>query len=346
MGPAARRLLSLAVSAICLCMSVAPAADRTTPEKKTYRIGIITYAGNPPPAAADRDAGRPAAARGFPIQRELARLGYVEGDNVEYLIRAGARDKELTQRYADEIVAWKPDLIISLMTNAHIAVKKATERNQIPVVFWSMDPLGAGVIQSYSRPGTNFTGFSYEPYVQFLLLRFLKSVKPDLKTIGMLYNPTYAPAPGALRDLQRAADMMHVALKVYPTMTRDEFEKSIAAMAADGCEGFVIGPHELFNTNGETIGKLALKYRLPALGVQVSVTRGGGLATYGPPMSAGWVAMAPVIDRILKGEAKPADIPVNRSLKSPLTINVAAAKELGLEIPPWLLDEADEIYGR
>ncbi len=309
--------------------SVALAQEKpTSPEPgRIYRIGLISYAG---------------PGGGGPIKRELSKLGYREGENVIYEERAGNRNLAVMDREAQELVAWKPDLIISLMTNAHVAVKRATANNHIPVVLWSADPLQTGVINSFRGPGTNFTGFTYEPYTQVLEVRFLKLAVPGIRCIGHLYNHTYAPAPSTRRDLVAAGELMDVPVRVYEVLEKSGLEPAIAHMKADGCDGFVVGPHELFNGNGALIGQLALKYGLAAVGIQTSVTKGGGLATFSPPFSRGWAAMAPVIDRLLKG-ADPATIPIERGLKSPLTVNLKAARELGLTLPQELIDEADEL---
>lgn len=313
----------LALSGIADAQSAA-----TGPEPgHMYRIGIITYAG---------------PGGGIAIKRALAELGYREGANVIYEERAGNRDLAAMDRHAQELVAWKPDLIVSLMTNAHVAVQKATAHNPIPVVLWSADPLQTGVIKSFRKPGTNFTGFSYEPHTQALEVRFLKLAVPRIKCIGHLYNHTYAPAPSTMRDLKAAGALMNVPVKVYEVLEKDKLEPALAKMKADGCAGFIVGPHELFNGNGAMIGQLALKYKLAAVSIQTSITQGGGLAAFSPPFERGWPAMAPVIDKLLKG-ANPANIPIERGFKSPLTINMKAARALGLTLPAQLIDEADTL---
>lgn len=299
-------------------------ATATTP---VHRIGIITYAG---PGGGER------------IKQELARIGYREGENVVYREWAGNRDLGAMDGHARELVAWRPDLIVSLMTNAHVAVQRATARNPIPVIFWSADPLGTGVIRSYRKPGTNFTGFSYEPHVQLLQVRFLKQAVPGIRCIGHLYNHTYAPAPGTLRELQAAGALMNLPVKVYEVLESEGLEPAIRRIREDGCGGFVVGPHELFNANGARIGRAALDNGLAAVSIQISVARGGGLATFAPPFERGWAAMALVADRLLKGEA-PGEIPIERGFKSPMTINLQAASALGLTLPDALIDEADEV---
>lgn len=327
------RILSglLAVLATLLAPQQAVAEEGAAPAARAdglpFRIGIITYAG--------------LGLEGI-VKRELERLGYREGVNVVYEARAGQRDLAATERHARELAAWKPDLIVSLMTNAHVAVQEATRETRTPVVFWSADPYGTGIIRSYRRPGTNFTGFSYEAHAQELQLRLLKLAIPGIKCVGHLYNRTYAPAAGTVHNLVRAGRLLEVAVTLHEVLYDDEIEPQIAAIAAEGCGGFVVGPHEMLNRNGERIGQLALKYRLAAVSIQTSVTDGGGLAAFAPPFERGWTAMAGVIDRILKG-ADPAEIPVERGFKSPLTLNLKAARALGLSLPPELIDEADHV---
>lgn len=294
---------------------------------RIYRIGVITYAN---------------LGMETPLKSELARLGYVEGETVVYEGRAGNRDMAAMDQAAAELVDWKPDVIVSLMTNAHIAVRKATLGNPIPVVLWSTDPLQTGVIHSFRKPGGNFTGFSYAADTQLLQMRFLKLAVPGLKCVGHLYNHYYAPAPSTLRELEAAGALIGVPIRVYEVLEKEGLEPALAQMKSDGCGAFVVGPHELFNSNGALIGQLALQYGLGAIGIQISITRGGGLATYAPPFDRGWPAMAPVVDRLLHG-ANPADIPIERGFKSPLTINLRAAQALGLTLPAQLIDEADAV---
>ncbi|MEI9852731.1 MAG: ABC transporter substrate-binding protein [Sphingomonas sp.] len=320
-------LMLFAAPALAPMLAPMPAFAQGPEPGRVYRIGIITYAG-------------PGMEK--TIKGELARIGYREGENVIYESRAANRDGSLMDRYAEELVAWKPDVVLSMMTNAHVAMQRATAHNPIPVVLWSADPLETGVIKSFRRPGTNFTGFSYEPHTQAIEIRFLKLAVPGIKCIGHLYNHTYAPAPSTKRDLVAAGALMDVPVKVYEVLEKDKLEPAIAQMKKDGCGGFVVGPHEFFNGNGALIGGLALKYGLAAVSIQTSITNGGGLATYGPPFERGWPAMAPVIDRLLHG-ANPADIPIERGFKSPLTINLKAARALGLKLPDQLIDEADEV---
>jgi putative ABC transport system substrate-binding protein len=313
--------------AALLAIAAAPAAAQPPPRATPYRIATITYA-------------YPGLEK--PVKAALARLGYREGDNVVYRDWSGDRDAARMPALARAMVAWKPDLILSLMTGAHVAVREATRDDPVPVVLWSADPLETGVIESHRRPGTNFTGFSYTPWQPVLHLRLLKLAIPELRCVGHLWNRDYAPAPAALRDLRVAAGLMGLRLIEGEARSKAEIAPRIAAFRRAGCGAFTVGPHELLNGNGATIGALALEHGLAAVSIQTSIVRGGGLAAYPPPHDKGWIAMAAMADRILRGE-KPQDMPIERRLGSPLILNLRAARALGLTLPPGLIDEADEI---
>ena len=261
---------------------------------------------------------------------------YQDGENVVYEEKAGERDLEAMPRLADEHVPGKPDVMLSLIMKAHIAIKEATKEAQTPMVFWSTAPQKTSIVNIFRSSGINFTGFTYEPPPQVLQMRLLKLAIPDLKCIGHSYNPTYPPAILTRQELETADRL----LKVPKTL--DAFETSIAVMRDEGCSGFIVGPHELFNGNAKTIAEFAIKYRLAALSVQSSFPKAGGLAAY-PLLSNGvWPAMALVVDRILKGE-KPSDIPTERCFKSPLLLNLNAVRELGIELSATLIDKAEEL---
>lgn len=299
---------------------------------KVARIAFATYAGG---SKGVGDAMKPA----------LAALGYRDGETAVFLERGAGRDKALMAQMAQEILAWKPDVIVAMMTNADIAMRDATRETRTPIVFWCTDPVQSGLVKTWRRPGTNLTGFSYVPYHQLLELRLLTLARPKAKMFGHLYNPTYAPAPSTLRELQRAGEELGVGVKVYQAMTLEEIEPALRAMRDDGMGGYVVGPHELFNTNGPLIGGTSVAYGLPAVGLQGTIFREGGLGCYPPPFEKGWPAMAAVVDRILKG-ADPAEIPVDRSFMSPLMLNVGAARKMGIVLPQHLIDQADLVLDR
>lgn len=301
---------------------------------RVYRVGLIHYVAKGDAFINTGDI--------VDFKAGMERIGLREGVNVVYDERYGNRDMALTQRHADEMVAARLDVIVSFLTNANIALKNAMaqQKHSIPVVCWATDLKEAGLIESYRRPGGDFTGFTYEPYNQWTKVRLLKRAVPGLSRLAHFYNPTYSPAPAVLRDLQEAAEAMALEFRVYETLRLEDFEASVARIKADGCGAVVVGPHELFNRNGEHLGRLFLDAGLPAVGNQLSIMRAGGLASFNPPKKVGWPSMALVAERILQGE-KPAEIAIDRSHKGPLTINLRSARALGLQLADALVEEAD-----
>ncbi len=321
--------LALAFSAL------APVAAQA--QAKHYRIGIINYAA---PMGRPGEAPDPGGGK-MPVKDALAKYGYVEGGNTTYHFLSAGRDLGKMDQLARDMVAWKPDVILTLMSNAGLYVMHATANDPVPVVFWATDPLEEGLIKSYMRPGKNFTGFSYEPGYALKQMRVLKILKPNLKKVAHLYNHTYSPAPSQRREIIEAGRWMGIEVKTYEVMTKEGLEPAFAQMKKDGMEAVSIGPHEVFNTNGPIIGPLSLKYGLPTMGCcQMSIVQNGGTAAFGPP--DGWPAMAERVDMILQGRAKVGDIPVLR-MAPPMMLNLKSVKALGLTAPDYLIDEADRL---
>jgi putative ABC transport system substrate-binding protein len=270
----------------------------------------------------------------------MARIGYREGQNVDYLELYGDRDMDKVRRHVAEIVAWKPHAICAFLTGPAILLRDATRETRTPIIAWATDPMEAGLIESYRRPGGNVTGLTYEPYAQFLKIRFLKMAKPGMTRIAHLWNRTYSPAPAVLRDMRYAAGLLGLDFRPYEVRSTEDFAGAVRAMVADGCGAVAVGPHALMNQNGALLGPMFLDARLPAVGNQLSITRTGGLATYGSPKKRGWPLMAEVMDRILRGE-DPAEIPIERGLKSVVTLNMETVRRLGLALPDDAMNEVD-----
>lgn len=307
----------------------APGAMADAQPGKTYDIGLITYADS-----VTSDV----------LKEELARLGYVEGENTTYIFKHGGRDLDQMPLLAEELVASDPDLIVSMMTNAHVPIRDATAENRIPVVFWSASPQETEIVSSFRKPGGNFTGFTYEPLVELQMLRLIKLLYPETECVGHLYNRSYAPAGPVREGLEEAADLLEVRLEIGEPETPDDFEQVIGAFADAGCPGFIVGPHELFSQNPDRIVELGAQYDLAVVSMVSTILKAGGLAAFPPPFDDGWPQMARVADRLLNGE-RPEDIPVERGFKSNFWLNLGAARDLGIEIPPKVLDEADMVVG-
>lgn len=274
------------------------------------------------------------------FRRGMRSLGYEDGVNVEFRECYGDRDLDLVRRHADELVAWPADVIVSFLTNANLVLMEATRESKTPVVGWGTDHIVAGTALSSRRPGKNFTGFSYIPFIYGARVRLLRMAAPKARIVGHLYNPTYSPAPAAKQEYGEILNDMGIEMPVYEALREEDLEPAVVAMKRDGCEAVMVGPHGLFNTNGKLLGKLFLEHGLPAFGNQLTIPEFGGVGAMGPPHKNGWPEMAKTVDRILKGE-KPGDIPINRSLRGETVLNLKAAEMLGLDLSDKLIDEAD-----
>lgn len=306
--------------------------NKALAQGRKARIGLIHYVPKGDPFVDTGDMGL--------FIEGMRKIGYHDGKNVEYLQRFGERNYAVTERHAAEIVDWAPDVIVSFMTNCNLALKPLVADNPIPIVCWATDLMAAGLIESYRRPGRNFTGFSYIPYNNWTKVRLLKMLYPKLNKVAHLFNPTYSPATAAMEEFRDAAIAMNMEFVIYETLSFDAFQPTIDAMKADGCEAVIVGPHELFNTNGATLGPMFLAAGLPAVGNQRSIVLHGGLASFNPGKKEAWPLMAFVVDDILNG-ASPAEIPINRNCRGPMTLNLKTARMLGLQVPAHVLEEAD-----
>lgn len=293
---------------------------------RVYRVGLISYA----PLPAERVAG---------TKRLFAQMGYREGENIRFEFRSSARDKDATAAHARELVDMDLDLIWGMNTNAVVALRAAIGDRDTPVVFWATDPVEAGIVPDLRERGT-FTGFAAPVDLQLLQVRFLRATFPGLKTIPLLYNSGYGPAPSALRQLQVEAGLFGMQVEVCEARSLPEIEPLLESIAHREGKAFLVGPHALFNTNGAHIGQLALRHRLAAVAVQESILRGGGLASFYPSGRHLQEGILAVIDRILKGTPVQ-EIGIDRKIGFSFGINQNSARELGLQLPGFLLQEAD-----
>jgi putative ABC transport system substrate-binding protein len=299
-----------------------------------FTIGLLHYVSKDDPFFSNMQMRR--------MREELTRMGYVQGENTDYIEAYGDSDLELTKRRARELVEAGANVIISFIAKANLAAQVATAASRTPVICWSSFPLQEGLADSYQRPGRNFTGFTYDPYVQLAKMRFLKLVRPGLRRIGYLHNDTYSVARHTLPEIRSASELFGVELMVTEVHEIEECEGALGSMKKDGCEAVIVGPHELFWVNGEWIGSLLLEMALPATCNQESIVRSGALAQYGAPGAKGWSHMPSVVDRVLRGEDI-SNIPFDRSVKHTMVLSLRNAAVLGLEVPQMLIDEADLI---
>ncbi len=273
----------------------------------------------------------------------LQSLGWRDGRNVRIDTRWPAFDAESRQRFAKELVALQPDLILSHTTTTTAALLQQTRT--IPIVFATVaDPVGSGLVASFSRPGGNVTGFTAsDDALGGKWVELLKEIAPRVVRVAILFNPNTATySEFWLKSYKAAATSFAVEAIAAPVRDTSELESVIAAQAREPNAGLIVMPDSFTDAHRVEITSLVARYRLPAVYAYRFFAVLGGLLSYGPDLTDNFRRAAIYVDRILKGE-KPADLPVQAPTKYVLVINLKTAKALGLTIPPLLLATADAV---
>jgi putative ABC transport system substrate-binding protein len=280
-------------------------------------------------------------ARSKAFVQGLQALGLIDGRNVQIEYRWAEGKAELFRRYAAELVAFAPDLILASGA-ALPAVLQATRT--IPVVFTiAPDPVGNGHVASLSRPGGNATGFLiFEYSLAAKWVELLREIAPNVTRVGVLRDATLVQGIGQFAVIQSVVPSLGA--DVTPINLRDpaEIERDIAALAQSANGGLILTAGPSAPGFRDLIIALAARHKLPAVYIERLFTAAGGLVSYGPDIADQYRRAAGYADRILKGE-KPADLPVQAPTKYELVINLKTAKALGLTVPPTLLARADEV---
>jgi len=284
--------------------------------------------------------GQPAIAL---FEQALQPLGWIVGHNVQVDVRWGENDIDRDRKFATELVASAPDVILASGTLSVTAVQRLTRT--LPIVFVRVsDPVGAGVVAALARPGGNATGFmNFEYSLSGKWLELLRQIVPGLRQAAVLRdgaNPAGIAQFGAIRSTASS-----LGVDVSPIDVRDagEIERAVAAFVNTTNSGLIVTPSAGVSVHHALIVALAAKYKLPAVYADsFNVKGGGGLISYGPNGNDQFRHAADYVDRILKGE-KPADLPVQAPTKFELVINLKTAKALGLMLPQSLQASADEV---
>ena len=271
----------------------------------------------------------------------LQKLGWTDGGNVRIDIRWAAGDVDLFRRYAAELFALAPDVILA---NGALALRPLQQASRtVPIVFVNVpDPVGAGFVASLARPGGNATGFtSFEYSLASKWLELLKEIAPRVTRAAVVRDPSNPGGIGEFAAIQGAAASSGVELSPVDIRYAAEIERAVAAFALQSKSGLIV------TTAGSTahfslIIALAARHLLPAVYPFRYHVTAGGLISYGPNIVDQYRRASGYVDRILKGE-QPADLPVQASTKYELVINLKTAKALGLEIPTTVLARADEV---
>ena len=310
-----------------------PLAAHAQQAERMRRIGVLL------PATADDPEFQ---ARVAAFVQGLQQLGWTEGRNVRIDIRWGAGDAERIRRYAAELVALAPDVILAAGGATVGPLFQATRT--VPIVFTlTPDPVGAGFVDSLARPGGNVTGFTnFEFGIGVKWLELLKEIAPRVTRAAVLRDPTIPAGIGEFGAIQAVAPSVGIELRPIDVREAGEIERAVTAFARSSNNGLIVSSNALASVHRNLIVTLAARHRSPAVYPFRFFVTIGGLASYGPDTIDPHHRAAGYVDRILKGE-NPADLPVQAPTKYELVMNLKTAKALGLDVPPTLLARADEV---
>jgi putative ABC transport system substrate-binding protein len=296
------------------------------------RIGVLSG------AAADTSDLR---ARLAAFQQALQQLGWTDGRNVRIDYRWGAGGADNIRKYAAELVALAPDVILT----AGATVEQVLQASRtVPIVFViATDPVGSGFVDSLSRPGGNATGFVlFEYSLSAKWLEMLKQIAPGVTRAAVLRDSATTSGVGQFAAIQAVAPSLGVEIRPINIRDAGEVERDVTAFARSSNGGLVTTASPLTAIHRDLIVTLAARHKLPAVYNSRDYVNAGGLVSYGASFIDQYRLAAGYVDRILKGE-KPADLPVQAPTKYETVLNLKTAKALGLTVPPSVLARADEV---
>ena len=314
------------------CAAGWPIASRAQPTERTRVVGMLDILGPDDPEAKTREAV---------FAQALQQLGWTVGRNVKIETRNVGRDLDHLRRYAAELIALTPDVIVSVGSVTVAPLQQATRT--IPIVFVNVpDPVGAGFVESMSRPGGNITGFlNFEYSMSGKWAELLKQIAPNVTRALVFRDPSTAAGIGQFGAIRSVAQSLGIELTPLNVRDADEIERNVAEFARSENGGVIVTPGGAAAHRGLIIG-LAARYKLPSVYPYRYYPVDGGLISYGPNTNDPQRRAAGYVDRIFKGE-KPADLPVQAPTKYELILNLKTARVLGVTVPPALLARADEV---
>ena len=307
-------------------------AARAERSNQMRRIGVLIG------TAANDTEGQ---ARMAAFLQGLQELNWSVDRNVRIDIRWTAGNPADTRKYAAELVALTPDVILASGSSVLLSLLEATRA--IPIVFTVVaDPVGGGVVESLARPGANVTGFTpFEYGMAGKWLELLKEIAPSVTRAGVLRDHTGSTGIGQFAAIQSVAPSLGMEVSAVNVRDVGEIERAVTALASSR-GGLVLTGSAYAIVHRDLIVKLSARHKVPTVYPwRIYVTK-GGLISYGPDFSDQHRQAAGYVDRILKGE-QPADLPVQVPTKYELVINLKTAKTIGLSMPPSVLARADEV---
>jgi putative tryptophan/tyrosine transport system substrate-binding protein len=309
-----------------------PLVARAQQPERMRRIGTLTGL-----AEDDLTKGRIVA-----FLQELQKLGWTEGRNVRIDSRAGAGNLATIRKYAAELVALGPDVILASGAAPVAILLEAT--HTVPIVFTIVvDPIGAGFVEKLSRPGGNATGFMMFDYsLSGKWVELLKQIAPGVAQAAVLRDFSSSAGVGQFAVIQAVAPSLGLEVSTINVSDPRELERAVTAFAREPNGGLIVTAGPSTGVHRDLIVTLAARHKLPAVYFDRLPVAGGGLISYGANLVGQFRQAASYVDRILKGE-KPASLPVQAPNKYELVINLKTAKALGITVPPTLLARADEV---
>jgi putative ABC transport system substrate-binding protein len=276
------------------------------------------------------------------FHRGLRDLGWIPGKNVTVEYRWAEENYSRLPELANELVGLKVNVIYATASTAALTVKRAT--TSIPVVFVILgDPLSFGLVADLARPGANLTGVGGDsPELGGKRLELLKELVPAATRVAVLMNPSNVMTAPTIREATAAAKVLGLRLQVIELREAEKLEDAFAVMTRQRAEALMVLQDPVFFGQAKQVLALVRKNRLPAVYVETGWVSAGGLMSYAPSRSDLHRRAAYYIDKILKG-SKPGDLPIERPTKFELMINLNAAKQIGLTIPPNVLARADRV---
>ena len=310
-----------------------PMAARGQQPERMRRIGVLINLTADDPQSQARIAV---------LLKGLQQFGWAEGLNIRIDYRWGSGDVNRLRNYAAELIALAPDVVLAGGSEAAATFQQAS-RN-LPIVFVNVaDPVGAGYVDSLSRPGGNATGLVLFEYgISPKWLELLKEIASGVTRVAVIRDAAIPAGIGQFGAIQGVSSSLGVEVSPLGLRDANEIERALTAFAQGPNGGLIVTASPAAVSHRDLIIKIAARHRLPAVYPYRLFVTSGGLMSYGPDQVGQYQQAAGYIDRILKGE-KPADLPVQAPTRYELVINLKSAKALGLEIPATLLARADEV---
>jgi len=319
------------VAGVALGLVAAPLTAAAQPRGKMWRVGFLAGGARPP------DGAPP-----LPLRQALQELGYVEPQNVVYVGRWAEAKQDRLPGLAAELVGLKVDVIVTAGGPASAAAKQAT--SSIPIVLALVgDAVGIGLVESLARPGGNVTGITDQSAeLSAKRLELLTEAVPKATRIAVLWNADDRGMTMRYREVEKAAQMLHVTVQPLGVREPNDFDTAFSAMTLSRPDAMFLVTDALTLLNRKRVIDFAAAHRIPAMYEYGNLVQDGGLMSYGASQEDNYRRAASYVDRIFKG-ATPSALPVERPIRYYLTINLKTVKALGLTIPPALLQRADQV---